>query len=386
MDYNVITADTHMDVTWLPGDMFVKGAPDALKDKMPYVNNKNGKAQWEIEGEFMCWVGGGGLTGAFGGYVAGESKHLDRMAEVGFFDGIKDGIYHPSNADLRVKDLDIDGLDAEVIYGILGIGGGGFSGPGFKDPEVTATIYDVYNEWIAEFTSTNPGRMKGLACLASHDPARAAQQLRRAGELGLRGAEINVGTMVKPVYHKDWDPLWATSAEYQMPISFHTLGVPHRKPDDADKEAYHWLSVCLNYTLFQLSGAEFLCSIVLSGACERYSDFNFVLGECGIGWIPYVIERTDEEYDDRGFHMGYPMKPSEYWRRQGHSTFQNEYVSVDQIERIGLDNIMWGNDYPHPDGVFPDSKKAMDDGLGHLPADIRNKIVCENAIKAYRFN
>ena len=232
----------------------------------------------------------------------------------------------------------------------------------------------------------DPGRMKGLACLASHDPARAAQQLRRAGELGLRGAEINVGTMVKPVYHRDWDPLWATSAEYQMPISFHTLGVPHRKPDAADAEAYHWLSVCLNYTLFQLSGAEFLCSIVLSGACERYSDFNFVLGECGIGWIPYVIERTDEEYDDRGFHMGYPMKPSEYWRRQGHSTFQNEYVSVDQIERIGLDNIMWGNDYPHPDGVFPDSKRALEDGLGHLPADIRNKIVCENAMKAYRFN
>ena len=201
-------------------------------------------------------------------------KHLDRMADVGFFDGIKDGIYHPSNADLRVKDLDIDGLDAEVIYGILGIGGGGFSGPGFKDPEVTATIYDVYNEWIAEFTSADPGRMKGLACLSSHDPARAAQQLRRAGELGLRGAEINVGTMVKPVYHKDWDPLWATSAEYQMPISFHTLGVPHRKPDAADAEAYRWLSVCLNYTLFQLSGAEFLCSIVLSGACERYSDFQ----------------------------------------------------------------------------------------------------------------
>ena len=97
MEYKVITADTHMDVTWLPGDMFVKGAPDALKDKMPYVSQNNGKAQWEIEGEFMCWVGGGGLTGAFGDYVPGESKHLDRMAEVGFFSGIKDGIYHPSD-------------------------------------------------------------------------------------------------------------------------------------------------------------------------------------------------------------------------------------------------------------------------------------------------
>ena len=80
-----------------------------------------------------------------------------------FFDGIKDGLYHPSNADLRVKDLDIDGLDAEVIYGILGIRWRRLLRPGFKDPEVTATIYDVYNEWIAEFTSADPGRMKGLA-------------------------------------------------------------------------------------------------------------------------------------------------------------------------------------------------------------------------------
>ena len=67
----------------------------------------------------------------------------------GFFDGQEDGIYHPSDPELRIKDQDIDGVDAEVVYGILGIGGGGFSGPGFRNFEVTTAIYDVYNEWVA---------------------------------------------------------------------------------------------------------------------------------------------------------------------------------------------------------------------------------------------
>ncbi len=387
MDYKLISADTHLDVTWLPGDLFTSRAPAHLKDKMPYVaEGEAGKEQWEIEGELMCGVGGGGLSGEFADYVPGESHHLDRMAEVGFFDGVKDGIYHPSDAGLRVKDQDIDGVDAEVMYGILGIGGGGFSGPGFKDDEVTTAIYDAYNEWVADFVRPEADRIAALGCLSSHDPETAARQVRRGAELGLRGAEINVGKMQKPVYHKDWEVLWKASSETNIPISFHTLGVPHRTPDPADEEAYERINIGLGYILFQLSGAEFLSSIVLSGACERNPNFQFVLGECGIGWIPYIIERTDIEYADRLFKLGLELKPSEYWRRQGYSTFQEEYVSTDEIERIGIDNIMWGSDYPHPDGVFPDSVKAISDGMGHLDSSIRQKIVCDTAVKVYQFN
>jgi predicted TIM-barrel fold metal-dependent hydrolase len=142
----------------------------------------------------------------------------------------------------------------------------------------------------------------------------------------------------------------------------------------------------LGFIMFQLSGIEFLVSMVLSGACERNPDFQFVLGECGIGWIPYVIERTDSKYDDRLFHLGFNMKPSEYWQRQGYSTFQQEYVSTDEIERIGINNIMWGSDYPHPDGVFPDSAKAIAEGMGHLDDAVRQKLICENAARVYRFN
>ena len=127
-------------------------------------------------------------------------------------------------------------------------------------------------------------------------------------------------------------------------------------------------------------------SVLLSGACEKYPGFNFVLGECGIGWLPYVLERTDNEYRDHLFHIGLPHAPSDYWRRQGYSTFQEEFVSLDEVERIGVNNIMWGSDYPHQDGDFPDSRKTIQEGLGHLPEEVVRKIVCENAARVYKFN
>ena len=127
MEYNVISADTHLDLTWLPGDMFVEAAPEHLKSQMPYTTDAGKEKRWIVEEEDIARAGG------FIGYTPGHSKHMDRMAEVGFYDGVGQGVYHPAIADLRVKDQDIDGVDAEVIYGILGIAGGGFLGAGIPE-------------------------------------------------------------------------------------------------------------------------------------------------------------------------------------------------------------------------------------------------------------
>ena len=386
MAYEIISADTHMDLRWLPPDLFVSRAPEAQKPHMPNVQMLDRGNYWFVQGREFCAVGSDSAGVREGqGYAPGESVHMDRMAEVGFFDGVAEGIYHPVDPELRVSDQNIDGIDAEVIYGILGIGGGMFTDSG-PEAETLTTIYDIYNEYVAELVTGYEQRLAGLACITSHDPQVSARQLRTAAELGLKGAEVNVSQMRKPIYHKDWDVLWDTAAECEMPISFHTLGLNYAKPDVAEQKTYEWVDTGLLYILFQLSGAEFLVSVLLSGACEKYPGFNFVLGECGIGWLPYVLERTDNEYKDRLFHIGLPEAPSYYWKRQGYSTFQQEFVSLDQVERIGVNNIMWGSDYPHQDGVFPDSRKAIQEGLGHLPEDVLRKIVCENAARVYKFN
>ena len=48
-------------------------------------------------------------------------------------------------------------------------------------------------------------------------------------------------------------------------------------------------------------------------------------------------------------------------------------------ETIGVDKLMWGSDYPHPDGVWPESEKYISEQFKHLPEDVTKKMTCENA-------
>ena len=77
------------------------------------------------------------------------------------------------------------------------------------------------------------------------------------------------------------------------------------------------------------------------------------------------------------------MKPSDYWRRQCRATFQYDRIGAKLLDDLGIENVMWGSDYPHPDGVFPDSQEYIKRQFGHLPSATQRKITCENAGKFY---
>ncbi len=79
-------------------------------------------------------------------------------------------------------------------------------------------------------------------------------------------------------------------------------------------------------------------------------------GESGVGWIPYALHRMDFEFEDR-FRDLMKLKPSEYWRRQCRATFQFDPIGAKLIDDIGLETIMWGSDYPHTDGIWPEFDK-----------------------------
>ena len=156
-----------------------------------------------------------------------------------------------------------------------------------------------------------------------------------------------------------------------------------RPTDEQMAQEYSLQHRATNSALFQLSGAEYLAAIIFSGAPDRYPGLKFVLGECGVGWIPYVLARMDDEYEDQFHNLNFSLKPSEYWRRQGYSTFQRETIVADVVHLVGEDNILWGSDYPHPDGVWPDSAKVIEEDLGRLDERVKRKIICENTGKLY---
>lgn len=394
-----ISGDSHMDLNWLPPDLFVANAPVHLRELMPHVEETSQGKFWYIGTTSFARFGNSGILASGGdGYVPGVSKRFDRMEETGFFSDAVAGKFHPSTPELRRRDQEVDGVESEVIYGILGISTAYGSQYAWNngsissalsiesDPrnlEALAMVYEIYNEWIAEFCLNTNDRFKGLACITGTSPEIASRQLRRAVDIGLRGAELDVSSVIQPIYHRDWDTLWATAEECSMPITFHTIGMPFRQPNESEWETYRWVCSGLEYTMFQLSGAEFLTSIILSGACERYPDFKFVLGECGVSWIPYVLSRMDEEYDNFASRIGLSLKPSQYWTRQGYTTFQNEALTKEVISIVGADNILWGSDYPHPDGIWPDSVRIIERNLGHLDRPTLLKLIYGNTKRLY---
>jgi predicted TIM-barrel fold metal-dependent hydrolase len=214
----------------------------------------------------------------------------------------------------------------------------------------------------------------------------AAAEVRRCAKLGLKGGDLAFKRMTVPLWHHDWFALWEAAAECRFPISFHSTGFQGlRGPDNPQMEKEYtteWRLV--RSALFQLDGMEVLVSLLASGACEKFPDFKFILGESGVTWIPYVLDRLDTEYEDRAQSLGFSMKPSDYFRRQGYTTYQQDQFLEPIIPLVGEDNIIWGADYPHPDCIWPDSRKTLDKNLAGIPDRIRRKITVENVRKLYQ--
>ena len=103
-------------------------------------------------------------------------------------------------------------------------------------------------------------------------------------------------------------------------------------------------------------------------------------------WLPYIFDRLDTEYHDRARSLGFKMKPSDYFRRQGYVTYQQDKFLEPIVPLIGEDNIMWGSDYPHPDSLWPASHSVLAENLAAFSPSVRRKIVCDNAARLYGLN
>jgi predicted TIM-barrel fold metal-dependent hydrolase len=378
MQYRVISADCHIDLIWLPPDLFTTQASAALKERMPYVTDGPKGKQWVAKnGAYFGLMNGMGSAGRE--YIPGQIHRSDRMASTGLYDDGKKGIRRLSDPALRIKDQDRDGVQAEVLYGVLG------ASMRINDDEAATEILRIYNEWLAGFCRTHPDRFGGLACIPSHDMAAAVTEIRRVAKRGgVRGLDIANRRGMTALWDPWWNPMWDAAAETGLPVHFHTVGgtLPDytKMPPKVGRAAHATF-----ISSFQLHMAELLMAVIFSGVLERHPTLKLVIGESGTGWIPYVLDHMDLEWEDQYKDLDLTMKPSEYWRRQCYATYQTDRIGVKLIDELGEDNVMWGSDFPHPDGIWPDSQEYIEKELGHLPERVRRKIVRDNAAKLYGF-
>src|SRR3989475_6093871 len=196
MLYTRISADCHVDLCWLPPDLFSSSASLAMKDRMPYVTDGPKGPRWVTKkGANLGLVNGMGSAGRE--YVPGRIHRSDRMAATGLYDDGKRGIRRLTDPELRLKDQERDGVQAEVLYGILG------ATRRLNDAEAAVELAEISNEWLAGFCDAHPDRYAGLACIPNAPVEAAVEEMRRVIKRGgVRGLEIANTHDIVPL----WDP------------------------------------------------------------------------------------------------------------------------------------------------------------------------------------
>ena len=375
MAQKIFSADSHIDICWLPGDLFTSRASKEFVDRMPFVTEIKGKKTWvNKEGMQFGQVGGLGHTGR--PYVKGQAFRADRIASTGLFEDGQKGVLRPSDPHLRVKDQDLDGISCEAIFGILGLS--------LKVPDIQVQnhMLQIYNEWLAEFCATYPDRFCGVTCCNHADVDFAVKTARFTKEKGLSAIEIPGSALQHPIWDPYWYPLWETVSELSLPVCLHTIPTkdqmfPNLSVPLEGMLRHSWVAAVM--TVFQLNTADLIGGLCFGGVLEKFPKMKIVLGESGLGWIPYLLDRMDTLFEEQHSILAFKRKPSQMFHDQIFVSFQSEKIDKSVVQKIGIKNVMWATDYPHPDGIFPDSRSFLENDLKDFTPEEKSRIVYDNA-------
>jgi predicted TIM-barrel fold metal-dependent hydrolase len=175
------------------------------------------------------------------------------------------------------------------------------------------------------------------------------------------------------------DRFWAVAEEAGLPVSFHIGEVP----TSGGRGGFG--------TFFILQAAPFrrtLGNLIFGGVLDRHPRLKIVFAEGGINWAAGALQDAELGY---GAHVEiYDLKPkhrpSYYWHNNMYATFQTDTIGLRLLDYLGADRVMWAQDYPHSEGTFGYSTKAMQEVLGSTSLADARKILGENALKLYKLN
>ncbi|MGO9055809.1 MAG: amidohydrolase family protein [Candidatus Binataceae bacterium] len=364
-DYLLISADSHFVE---PPGMWAERMDRKFRPRAPHtVRDLKGK-----EGEyFVCEnIDPMPVAAFFGAGVPSQElpEHNKKS-----FDEAPQSVRDPA---YRLKDLDRDGVQAEVIYTSMGM-------PlfGLDDAELRAACFAAFNDWAADYCSYDPKRLIPLGLITLEDIPAAVAELNRIANKGVRGAMIWAEPASdRPYSAPEYEPFWAAAQDLNMPLSLHILTAR-----GGTGATFGQRGMLLNLATMHHGIERTLSTLVYGGVLEKFPRLKIVSAENDVGWMAYFMYRLDTVQNRMGAlgGMKLPLRASEYLKRQVYATFIADPVFVDSLHRFPPENIMWSSDYPHTAATFPRSKEIVAKRLGMLPPDTLRKIVRDTAIKVY---
>jgi uncharacterized protein len=373
MTDRLVSCDDHMDLSQLPADLWTTRLPASLRDRAPHVEERNGQPVWVCDGKVWGrWVGKPPAVKSPARPVKALYDAFDRA-----------GIHDPSPrraavAELRLEDMDRDGVAAQVIFGPV-------RQLAADDPVLRAACYRVYNDWLRDFCTAAPERLIGLPMLPETPEAALAELERLRAIGGVRQVVFMVANINPKLDDPAWEPLWQALEDSGIILSWHITAFALPGNRVAGKAA----SVFENTKLFLANFVEPFVDLFAWGILDRHPGLRLVLAEGGAGWLPWLVQDLDhhhaqlweakEFWADKGGDA-LVTKPSDLFKRQVYTTFQDDDVAMALIPFFGEDHLLWASDYPHPDSVWPNSRQAIERQMGHLSPQLRRKLTHDNAV------
>jgi predicted TIM-barrel fold metal-dependent hydrolase len=360
-----------------PPDLFEQRLPARVRERAPRVVRKSAELDvWSFDG--------GKREVPLNMLLSTPGISPERWTLAGTtYPQVRRGAYDPR---ARLADMDVDMIHAQVLHPSIALGGSvSFA---HHDEELQRLCATAYNDWLSEFCSTSPQRLIGLAMIPMTGLDDALRELERARRLpGLYGALLGAypGGGMDPAPADD--RFWAAAQDLDWPVVIHvSLG----GGDGEGSEAIFGLSspalilARINLERSARGIMHALSQIILSGVLERFPKLRVIGTETGVGWIPYFLEQTDDNFLRHRFWAKTQLRmlPSEYFRRQCFASFQVDTVGV--RNRAGmLENIMWSSDYPHSGADWPNSVVTVARNLAGVPEGERELIVAQNCVRAF---
>ncbi|WP_373083141.1 amidohydrolase family protein [Zhongshania sp.] len=376
----VVDADAHVEP---PYEMWREYLPSGLRDLAPYVE----------EGDEHDWIVFEGnrrpvrMISNQAGRAGKDFKMFGKRSEMR-------AIWLP---EVRLEDMDTDGMDAAVMFG---------GGPlGTANTELYIASFDAYNRWVWDYSGKDRKRLVPVAYVPMRDVDETIAMLKNLAALGFRTVNIpafpqakdgiSTSATVKAIKagqgaaltgdpsgsrsyrDPEFDRLWATVTELDLTLTMHLGG---RIPRFGDKE--HFLP---DLVMSKTAMAEPVAIMIYSGVFQRFPTLRLAIVESGVGWMSWMAEYMDRTWEKQRFWTDSVLtdKPSFFMDRNIYGSFIHDRVGVLNRNLPGGRNIMWSSDYPHSETTFPHSQDVINRDFDGIPEADINEIVCKRAERLY---
>ena len=283
----------------------------------------------------------------------------------------------------RIKDMDVDGIHAQLCFPTFP----GFAGSTFlnaEDKDLAAACVSAWNDWmIDEWCGAAPDRQMPLSLVPMWDIEKATAEVKRVVAKGTKAISFTEmpHALGLPSYHTDhWDPMLAVIEEAGVPLALHfgSGGAPK-----VAEEAPFTTAIAL----FGINSQMTTIDLVNSPIFTKFPTLKVALSEGGIGWLPYILERADYTWERHRWYTGMEnaRKPSDLFRDNIFGCFIADEAGIANVERIGVDNVMFESDYPHSDSNWPHARKMLAESLAKVPDEVARKIAEDNARRVFQF-